>query len=153
LGVQWQNARLAEANEDGVLVETPIIYSRDWSAVGSLEYSFPLEIKLNYSFNWNGPTAMPEVFEVNAMGEIISSRSNFSPDFTLHNIKLRKEFDRIEVFAGLRNVFNNIQKISPLSGTQDQTVPLGFGEYFDTAYNYGSLMGRNFFVGFDWKIK
>ena len=152
LGVQWQNARLAEANEDGVLVETPIIYSRDWSAVGSLEYSFPLEIKLNYSFNWNGSTAMPEVFEVNAMGEIISSRSNFSPDFMLHNLKLRKEFKKLEVFAGVRNVLDNVQQISPLSGTQDETVPLGFGEYFDTAYNYGSLMGRNYFIGFDWNF-
>lgn len=153
LGAQWQNARQAESNENGILEENPIIYSRDWSAVGSAEYSFPLGIKLNYSFNWNGPTAMPEVFEVNAMGEIISSRSDFSPEFTLHNLKLRKEFERIEVFGGVRNVFDNVQQISPLSGTRDETVPLGFGQYFDTAYNYGSLIGRNFFIGFDWKIK
>jgi outer membrane receptor for ferrienterochelin and colicins len=95
---------------------------------------------------------MPEVFEVNAMGEIISSRSNFSPDFMLHNLKLRKEFKKLEVFAGVRNVLDNVQQISPLSGTQDETVPLGFGEYFDTAYNYGSLMGRNYFIGFDWNF-
>lgn len=153
LGAQWQNARQAESNEDGVLEEKRIIYSRDWSAVGSAEYSFPKGIKLNYSFNWNGPTAMPEVFEVNALGEILSPRSDLSPQFTLHNLKVRKEFKKIEIFAGVRNIFDNVQHISPLSGTQDETVPLGFGEYFDTAYSYGSLMGRNFFVGFDWSIR
>ncbi|ADR21348.1 TonB-dependent receptor [Marivirga tractuosa] len=153
LGAQWQNARQAESNADGILEENPIMYSRDWSAVGSAEYSFPLGIKLNYSFNWNGPTAMPEVYDVSATGEIISSRSDFSPEFTLHNLKLRKEFKRLEVFAGVRNVLDNVQRVSPLSGTQDETTPLGFGEYFDTAYNYGSMMGRNFFMGFDWRIK
>lgn len=152
LGAQWQNARQAESNEDGVLEEKRIIYSRDWSAVGSAEYSFPKGIKLNYSFNWNGPTAMPEVFDVNAVGKIISSRSDLSPEFALHNLKVRKEFEKIEIFAGVRNIFDNVQQISPLSGTQDETVPLGFGEYFDTAYSYGSLMGRNFFIGFDWSI-
>jgi outer membrane receptor for ferrienterochelin and colicins len=152
LGAQWQNARQAVSNDDGILEEKPIIYSRDWSAVGSVEYSFPLDIKLNYSFNWNGPTAMPEVFDVNAEGEIESSRPQLSPTFTLHNLKVRKEFKKIEVFLGVRNVFNNIQKISPLSGTQDRTAPIGFGEYFDTAYNYGSVMGRNFFIGFDWRM-
>jgi len=150
LGAQWQNARQAETNEDGALVERAIIYSRDWSAIGSLEYAFPMGIKLNYSFNWNGPTAMPEVFEVNSAGEIQSSRLERSPSFILHNLKIRKEFKRLEIFVGVRNVLDNVQKISPLSGTQDKTVPLGFGEYFDTAYNYGSLLGRNFFIGMDW---
>jgi len=152
-GTQWQNARQAEENESGSLEEVPIIYSRDWSAVGSLEYSFPLNIKLNYSFNWNGPTALPEVYDVNSAGEIVGIRDTFSPDFTLHNIKLRKNFKNLEVFAGVRNVFDNTQSLSPLSGTQDQTAPLGFGEFFDAAYNYGSMTGRNFFLGFDWKIK
>ncbi|WMN12886.1 TonB-dependent receptor [Marivirga salinae] len=152
LGAQWQNARQAESDENGVLEENPIIYSRDWFAVGSAEYSFPLGIKLNYSFNWNGPTAMPEVYDVNAMGEIINSRSDFSPEFTLHNLKIRKEFKRLEVFVGVRNIFDNVQQISPLSGTQDETTPIGFGEYFDTAYNYGSMMGRNFFFGVDWML-
>ncbi len=153
IGVQWQNARQAETNADGILEENPIIYSRDWSAVGSAEYSFPVGLKLNYSFNWNGPTAMPKVYDVNTMGEIISSRPNFSSDFMLHNLKVRKEFKRIELFVGVRNLFDKVQEISPLSGTQDETTPLGFGEYFDTAYNYGSMMGRNFFMGFDWRIK
>jgi outer membrane receptor for ferrienterochelin and colicins len=153
LGAQWQNARQAVSNDDGIWEEKPIIYSRDWSAVGAVEYSFPKGIKLNYSFNWNGPTAMPEVFEVNASGEIVNTRPDFSPDFTLHNLKVRKEFKRIEIFAGVRNVLDNVQGISPLSGTQEETVPIGFGQYFDTAYNYGSMTGRNFFIGFDWKIK
>jgi outer membrane receptor for ferrienterochelin and colicins len=152
LGAQWQNARQAETNEIGDIEEKPIIYSRDWSAVGSLEYSFPKGIKLNYNFNWNGPTAMPIVYDVNASGEIVSERPEMSPSFAIHNLKIRKEFKRIEVFAGVRNLFNNVQKISPLSGTQDETVSLGFSEYFDTAYNYGSLMGQNFFIGFDWSF-
>jgi len=152
VGAQWQNARQAISSDDGILEERPIIYSRDWSAVGSVEYGFPFGIKLNYNFNWNGPTAMPEVFDVNEKGAIIEARARLSPDFTVHNLKIRKEFQRIEVFAGVRNVFDSVQQFSPLSGTQDETVPLGFGEYFDTAYNYGSVMGRNFFVGFDWKL-
>ncbi|HET8858908.1 TonB-dependent receptor [Marivirga sp.] len=152
LGAQWQNARQAVRNEVGILEERPIIYSRDWSAVGSAEYSFPKGIKLNYNFNWNGPTSMPEVFDVNAMGKIVNSRPASSPAFASHNLKIRKEFKRIEIFAGFRNLFNNVQEFSPLSGTQDETAPLGFGQYFDTAYNYGSVMGRNFFVGFDWSI-
>ena len=153
VGGQWQNARQAVSNEEGILEEEAIIFSRDWSAVGSLEYSFPLGIKLNYSFTWNGPTALPEVYEVNTTGEIVSIRDTFSPDFALHNIKLRKNFKNVEVFAGVRNVLDNTQSISPLSGTQDQTAALGFGEFFDAAYNYGSVIGRNFFVGFDWRIK
>ncbi|WKV12157.1 TonB-dependent receptor [Marivirga harenae] len=152
LGAQWQNARQAETNVDGKLEEMPIIYSRDWSAVGSLEYNFPLDIKLNYSLNWNGPTAMPDIYEVNALGEIVSTRANLSPSFAQHNLKFRKEFKRVEVFVGVRNLFDNVQEISPLGGTQDETVALGFGEYFDTAYNYGNLLGRNFFLGFDWSI-
>ncbi|SMG34672.1 outer membrane receptor for ferrienterochelin and colicins [Marivirga sericea] len=152
VGAQWQNARQAVLSENDILEERPIMYSRDWSGVGSLEYSFPFDIKLNYSFNWNGPTAMPEVFDVNVNGEIERRRAVLSPAFAIHNLKIRKEFKRIEVFAGVRNIFDNVQEISPLSGTKDETTPLGFGEFFDTAYNYGSVMGRNFFVGFDWSL-
>ena len=56
----------------------------------------------------------------------------------------------LSIYAGVENLLNFRQSLSPMAGYNSSTSPAGFGDFFDTAYAYGPLEGRSFYVGIRW---
>lgn len=70
-----------------------------------------------------------------------------SPAYAIANLQLRKEYKIWEFYAGCENIFNYFQK-DPVLNISD-----GGKQYFDAAFAWGPVMGRNFYFGFRMKIK
>lgn len=84
----------------------------------------------------NGPMKLP-------VGDrSIDQRPEYSPWFTIMNFQITKTFNGgLEVYGGLKNIFNFIPK-DPLLEPEDP-----FGVNFDTSYNYASIQGIRAFAG------
>ena len=150
--------------ENGKTTKTTLDFSSDWSALGTVLYKFPKKWTAAYKVNINGPTQLPEVFDYtsydNSSGEVIATgtaRPTKSAIYAKHSLQLKKQINhkknRFDVYFGIDNIFDEIQKESPLTGTNDPNSPLGFSEYFDTSYAYAPIHGRAFYIGIDWTLK
>lgn len=97
----------------------------DWEETG---------LDINLVGKWVGRQALPEFPEPFA-------RPVWSAPYAVWNLQITRTFGRMDVFAGVSNMFDYRQE-SPLI---DPGNP--FSEYFDTSYVYGPLEGRVLFVG------
>jgi len=90
-----------------------------------------------------GPKRMPDGY-VEEFG-----RARRSPTYTVHNLKVTKEFSSVngprgvgvEAYLSVENLFNYTQG-SPLV---DAAHP--FSDRFDTIYTWGPIVGRTFSLG------
>lgn len=75
-------------------------------------------------------------------------RATYSPWFNLTNIQFTQTLKKLnlECYAGVKNIFNYTQD-SPLIDSENP-----FGDNFDTAYAYGPLQTRRFFLGIRWQM-
>ncbi len=112
-------------------------------------------ITLAYTLRITGPMALPEVFDLDEQGNPLpTSRPTRSEPFAFQNIQLSKEFSkRFSLYTGIQNLFNYKQEISPLVGFNDPTTPPGFSSYFDTAYAFSPIHGREFYLGLKWNLE
>jgi outer membrane receptor for ferrienterochelin and colicins len=114
-------------------------------------------LALDYTANLTGPMHLPAYSEAVARAYESATGSpllDVSPAFSVHNLQVRKEMHlrpdhEVEVFAGLRNVFD-YRQTSPLVGYYEGNP--GFGESFDTAYVYGPIRGRSLAFGFRYML-
>ncbi len=107
-------------------------------------------ILLDYSFKSIG-------VDVNITGKIVGKqkmpsipapfkRMEYSPVYSLWDMKLTYSYGKLKVFSGVNNVFNFTQE-SPLVNPSNP-----FSDSFDTIYVYGPILGREIVVGFDYEI-
>jgi outer membrane receptor for ferrienterochelin and colicins len=151
LGVNL-NKTLNTTFEDDKTVSEPLPFAPLWSSVFTLNYKMrPWKLDLAYSANFNGPMHLPAVFDVNADGSLKDQpRSQISESFMIHTIQLTKcvgKKDRWDIYGGVQNIFNYMQPISPLAGFNDPNYRVGFSPFFDTAYAFAPMDGREFFIG------
>ncbi len=156
LGVNFLRTQQVETNEEGEKEVSPIEYSPDWSGILSANYDFKkLNLGFAYTVNATGSMQLPEVFDLDENGEPLSaSRPVRSVPFAIHNCQVTKSFknSNLKVYVGLQNMFNHIQGFSPLSGFNDPNAFAGFSDFFDTAYAYSPMMGRELVLGVRWKL-
>ena len=157
VGFNYQRAYTKELDEQDNWVLNPIEYSTEFTGVIAINYQLRKPgLIFAYTANLNGPTHMPEVYELDENGvprdEPLPLKSPF---FSLHDIQLTKEFSKIglSVYVGMSNIFNFVQAQGPLVGFNDPNAAPGFSEYFDTAYSFASQHGREFFCGIRWSMK
>lgn len=139
---QWETAALEYAP----------LYSGSWTVQYNLR---PWDLVLSYSGTLTGTMALPEVFDVNDQGMVLpTARPTTSKPFSLHNFQLTKSFSKqhLEIYAGLQNILDYRQQISPLVGYNDPNAAAGFSDFFDTAYAYSPIHGREFYVGIRWQL-
>lgn len=157
LGVNFLQTQQVETNELGEKVVSPIEYSPDWSGIFSANYDLKkLGLSLAYTVNATGSMQLPEVFDLGENGEpLATSRPVRSVPFAIHSCQVTKSFknSNLKVYMGLQNMFNYLQNYSPLSGVNDPNASAGFSDYFDTAYAYSPMMGREFVLGVRWKLE
>jgi outer membrane receptor for ferrienterochelin and colicins len=136
-------------------VSTCLEYAPLYSGSLVLNYTFKkIDLNVAYTGRLTGAMQLPEVYDLLENGQPNPlPRPTTSVPFGLHNIQLTKEFCslNLSIYVGVENLLNFRQNYSPLAGYNSSNVPAGFSDYFDTAYAYGPIDGRSFYVGIRWK--
>jgi outer membrane receptor for ferrienterochelin and colicins len=141
LGTTLQDVFEVYTNEDGKEVKDRQVFVPRLSGTYGLAYTFnQWRLTMDISGRVVGPQQLPEYPE--AFG-----KERKSPWYALTNIqfthKLRRNWD---LYTGVKNVFDYTQP-SPLIDPENP-----FGDNFDTAYAYGPLQVRRFFIGMRWSF-
>lgn len=156
LGFTFQRATETEPDGLGVMKTTPILFSSDWSGVFSFVYTLrKWKVDFAYSANITGPMQLPEIYDLDANGEPLSTpRPTRSKPFYLDNLQITKNIAKInlKVYVGLENIMGYRQPVSPLSGTNDPNYAVGFSPKFDTSYAFAPLHGREVYAGVRWFV-
>src|SRR5205814_1139623 len=110
-----------------------------------LSYNFPVP---QLSIDWTGKLVSPMLLSTVPD----DYRPAKSPWFTIMNVQLTKKFSNsIEVYAGLKNIFNFIQQepiLRPFDPFNRETQIDNPHHYrFDTTYGFTSTQGIKGFVG------
>lgn len=156
IGYNVQEVTQTEPNELNISETKDIEFAPQWSGIFTANYTLSLlKMTFGYTFRVTGPMALPEVYDVNNEGDLLSKpRALESQPFAIHNIQVAKEFNaQWSVYGGVQNIFDYIQPISPLTGYNDPNAPTGFSQYFDTAYAFAPIHGREFYLGIKWNLK
>ena len=132
-----------------------IEFAPEWSGMVAMNYLWrKTDITVAYSASFTGPMRLPEVFDIDATGELLDMpRSTTSKNFAIHNVQISKPFSSgLTLYGGIQNLFDFKQPGSPLVGYNDPNAPVGFSPYFDTAYAYAPNHGREYFLGVKWDL-
>lgn len=127
------------------------MFAPKWSGNYVFSYTFKNHFIVDITGSFNGPMRLPV--------QSNDYRPEYSPWFTTANIQLTKKFlNGMEVYGGLKNIFNFIPKYTlmrpfdPFDKTVNDPVNNPYGYTFDTEYNYAPLQGIRGFVGFRYNL-
>src|SRR5690606_16662484 len=147
LGVSYMDVFKVQKNQKGEELRSREWFAPEWSGTFVLSYSFSKNLTADFTGNWNGPLRLPV--------QANDYRSEYSPWFCIANIQLTRKFKNgIEVYAGIKNLFDFVPSEAPLMRPfdpfdqfVDDPVTNPYGYTFDTTYNYASLQGIRGFLG------
>ncbi len=141
LGGTFQDVFQVTENTGGEKIKEKQLFTPAFSGTFVVGYKFrKLKLSVDYTGRVMGPQKLPHY-------DSPFTRPESSPWFTIQNIQITKEIKSFSVYAGVKNIFNWTQS-SPLI---DAANP--FGKDFDTAYAWGPLQTRRFFVGIRWILQ
>lgn len=127
----------------GVLKEKPLIAAN--RAFANLAYETKNNWKFDYTLQWIGAKRLPaRYYDAGSLHQ-----EDHSQPFITMNAQISKSWKDglIEVYAGGEN----------LTGFMQHHMILGldnpYGQYFDASLIWGPGMGRNFYLGFRYKLK
>lgn len=150
-GITYMDVYLKEKDENYINRKVRQLHAPKWSGTFVATYTFPKNVIIDFTGQWNGPMRLP--IEPN------DYRDENSPWFCIANIQVTKKFDNgIEVYGGLKNLFNFIPKnplmrpFDPFDKNVDDPVNNPNGYTFDTSYNYASLQGIHGFLGLRYNL-
>lgn len=150
-GITYMDVYLKEKDENYINHKVRQLHAPKWSGTFVATYTFPKNVIIDFTGQWNGPMRLP--IEPN------DYRDENSPWFCIANIQVTKKFDNgIEVYGGLKNLFNFIPKnplmrpFDPFDKNIDDPVNNPNGYTFDTSYNYASLQGIHGFLGLRYNL-
>ncbi|MFN8288471.1 MAG: TonB-dependent receptor [Chitinophagales bacterium] len=134
-----------EENEDGKIEHVTPPHIPPFTANFYLSYNFPGP---QLSIDWTGNLVTP----MNLVTVPNDYRSSKSPVYTIQNIQLTKKFSNgLEIYLGLKNFFNFIQKdpiLRPFDPYNRFILVDNPNNYrFDTTYGFTSTQGIKAFAG------
>ena len=145
-GVSYTDVFQVEADGRGGEVKRIQLFAPKWSGNYLISYTFPKQITVDFTGNYNGPMRLPI--------QLNDFRPEYSPWFTLANIQVTKKFGKgLEVYGGVKNIFNFAPKYSlirtfdPFDKNVNDPVANPNGYTFDTEYNYAPIQGARGFLG------
>ena len=105
----------------------------------------PLSRKYHFDTNihWYGQQRLPNTQQ----NPVEFQRPNYSKAYTVVNAQFTYNLNRLELYTGVENIFNFRQNRAILSWENP------FSPYFDTASVWGPTRGREFYVGFRYRIE
>ena len=137
-------------------VRDPIEFAPDWTSTLTVNYEWEKAgLQFAYTMTGTGPMTLPEVFDLDASGlPLDEARPTRSTAFAQHQIQLTKRIPKasLQVYGGVSNLANFTPPISPLAGFNDPNAAPGFSPYFDTAYAFAPLQGRELYLGLRWNM-
>lgn len=154
-GFNVQRVTQTEPDESGNIRTDKVTYAPEWSCILSTNYRWKKpQITFAYTLRVTGPMALPEVFDLDEQGNpFATSRPTRSNPFAFQNMQVSKDFSKhFNLYLGIQNLFNYRQDVSPLVGFNDPSASPGFSPYFDTAYAFSPIHGREFYIGFKWNL-
>jgi outer membrane receptor for ferrienterochelin and colicins len=151
--MQW--ADQTDIDEKGNKTTGTLEYSPLYSGSLVINYTYkPWHLNFAYTGKLTGPMELPEVFDLDINGNPLpTARPTISKPFSMHNFQITKDFPKLNlsIYVGVQNLLDYRQEISPLVGYNDPNSTAGFSDYFDTAYAYSPIHGREFYFGLRWK--
>lgn len=154
-GLTLMETTETETDNQGVASTRRVEFAPRMSAVFTANYQMKkLGMSIGYTMNLTGRMALPEVYDLDDEGNpLLTPRSTESEPFSIHNIQVSKSLKgNFSLYGGIQNIFDYIQPISPLTGYNDPTANPGFSSYFDTAYAFAPIHGREFYLGVKWSL-
>lgn len=139
LAYKWQDVH---TTYHGVLLEKPLVARN--RVLLNLAYATRFnKWKFDFTAKWFDRSRLPNTSS-NPEGLRFDS---YSRPYTVFNTQVTRAFKRIEIYAGVENIFNYVQ--------QNQLIDPGnpFGPYFDASMVWGPVMGRVIYGGLRFTIK
>jgi outer membrane receptor for ferrienterochelin and colicins len=127
------------------------IHAPPFSGTWSASYTIPKwKLTIDYTGSATGPMPLPVVPN--------DFRPARSPWFSLQNVQFSRKFNQLEVYAGVKNLFNFLPRdpllrpFDPFDKYVNDPVNNPHGYTFDTTYNYAPMQGRRVMLGVRWGI-
>jgi outer membrane receptor for ferrienterochelin and colicins len=99
--------------------------------------------QLDINVHWYGEQRLPDT----RLNPEYLRRPDYSASYTVASAQLRRKFKYIEFFTGCENIFD-FRQLKPILGWEQP-----FSRGFDPSFAWGPMRGREFYVGFDFKIE
>lgn len=151
VGFTFTNVFELEENQDGEKEKEIPAHSPPFVANFFLSYTFPApQLSIDYTGNLVSPMVLATVPD--------DFRPSKSKWYTIQNIQLTKKFNSgVEIYAGLKNFFNFIQKdpiLRPFDPyNKNVTVDNPNNYRFDTTYGFTSTEGIKGFIGLRYTLQ
>ena len=141
VGGTYQDVYEVNFNSQGEEIRTPQVFAPKFSGVFTVGYRFNrFDLSIDYTGRIMGPQHLPTY-------EAPFERPEMSPWYAIQNLQLTKSFKReLELYGGVKNLGNWTQD-SPLINPEEP-----FSDSFDTAYAWGPLQPRRFYLGIRYNI-
>ncbi len=131
-------------------------FSPRWMGVYSVGYDFSRKFSVDITGDWKGPMLLPvqgtmDILDNagNITGSVTDPRPARSPWFTKMNVQGTYKIGKIQLYAGIKNVFNYVPEhllVNVDDPFNDRASAQG-GLQFDTEYNYTPQQGRTGYLG------
>ena len=150
-GFSYMNVYRKERDENNQMQKSQQFHAPKWSGNYVISYNFPKRFTVDLTGNWYGKMRLPILPN--------DFRPEYSPFYMLTNIQLTKSFRKIEIYGGLKNIFNFIPKnplmrpFDPFNNNINDPINNPYRYTFDTAYNYAPLQGIRGFIGLRYIIR
>ena len=104
----------------------------------------PKNKKFNIDINthWFGEQRLPNT----KLNPEDFQRPDFSAPYTIYNAQITYNYKRFEIYGGCENIFN-FRQSQPIISWQNP-----FSPYFDTSSVWGPTRGREYYIGFRYRI-
>lgn len=99
--------------------------------------------QFNITNQFNGKSRLPET----SLNPSQYQRASHSDPYYILHAQITKKFKNLDLYLGAENLTNFTQK-NPIIAADDP-----FGDYFDTSFVWGPLLGRMFYIGLRYTIK
>ncbi len=139
LAYRWYNVK---TTYDGTLRQKPLVAAH--RAFANIAYETNNNWTFDYTIHWTGTKRVPLHSK-----DGINYNSFTSSPFTIMNAQIGKSWknETFHLYAGVENIFGVMQHHLVLGADQP------YSNYFDASVIWGSGMGRNIYVGFNYRFK
>lgn len=129
---------------NGVIKQRPL--TAQHRAFINLAYALPYDKWMfDFTAKWIGPTRMPR-HTLSSTGPEVIAPESWTQGYFIFNCHVNKKFRRFDVYAGVENIANFMQK-NPIIGADNP-----FGSDFDASLVYAPTDGRTIYAGLRIKI-
>lgn len=135
---RWTEVKMTQRDE---LKVKPL--TNKYKALLNLSYKTNLEKwQFDFTAQFNGPSRLADTQN----NPIEYQRREESPDYTILNAQITKNFKKWNIYLGVENLTNFTQD-NPIIAADDP-----FGDYFDASMLWGPILGRKFYLGVKFHI-